>query len=144
MRPLFAVLLLAATTLAQTTPLRPTYEEFLSRIRYPYRAAPEQQRRIEHAARVVRLGWTEQQLLKLLGPPDYTAKWLHDVGRGRTKKAVLDEYWHYIYSMDGPSRPEYPGRLLIIGLSNRSKPHRAIQVDGNDIPGLKPQGVPKT
>ena len=124
-------------------PPRPTYDEFFSRITYPYRAAPEQRSRIERAARVVRLGWTESQILKLLGPPDYKAKWLHDVGRGRRKRAVLDEYWHHIHSMEEPSSPAAPGRLLIIGLSNGSKPRRVIQVDGVDIPGLKPQGVPE-
>lgn len=125
-------------------PPRPTYEEFFSRIRYPYHATPEQQRRIERTARLVRLGWTEARLVKLLGPPDYKAQWFHNVGRGHTKETVLDEYWHYIYSMDGPSRPEEPGRLLVIGLSNRSKPRRVIQVDGNEIPGLKRLGVPKS
>lgn len=124
-------------------PPRPTYDEFFSRINYPYRAAPEQRRRIERAGRVVRIGWTEPQILKLLGPPDYKAKWLHDVGRGSRKRTVLDEYWHYIHSMDEPSRYDAPGRLFIIGLSNGSKPRRVIQVDGVDIPGLKPQGVPE-
>lgn len=125
-------------------PPRPTYDEFFSRLRYPYHAAPEQQRRLERAARILRVGWTEPQVLKLLGPPDYKATWLHDVGRGRKRKTVVDEYWHYIYAMEAPSRPEEPGRLLIIGLSNRSKPRRVIQVDGNEIPGLKLQNVPKT
>ncbi len=161
MRAFILLLLFACTAVAQTTlpPLptvpipeidyyvaglpRPTYEEFFSRITYPYRATPERQARIERAARAMRLGWTEPQVRKLLGPPDYKAKWLHDVGRGKRKKTVLDEYWHYIHSMDQPSRYDAPGRLLVIGLSNRSKPRRVIQVDGVDIPGLKAQGVPE-
>ncbi len=125
-------------------PPRPRYEEFFSRIRYPYHTTAEQKQRIERAARILRVGWTEAQVLKLLGPPDYKATWLHDVGRGRRKKTVLDEYWHYIYAMKEPSRPDELGRLLIIGLTNRSKPRRVIQVDGNELPGLKPQNVPKT
>ncbi|MGI8570287.1 MAG: hypothetical protein ACR2KT_15175 [Methylocella sp.] len=125
-------------------PPHPTYKEFFAGVRYPYHAAPEQQRRIERAARILRVGWTEAQVLELLGPPDYKARWLHDVGQGRKKKTVVDEYWQYIYSMEEASRPEEPGRLLIIGLSNRSTPRMVIQVDGNDIPGLKPQNVPKT
>ena len=123
-------------------PPRPTFDEFFSRIRYPYRAAPEQQRRIERAARALRVGLTEPQVLKLLGPPDYKAKWVHDVARGGRYKTVLDEYWHYIYSMDEPPRHDAPARGLIIGLSNGSKPRRVIQVDGVGIPGLKRQNVP--
>ena len=122
----------------------PTYDEFFARVRYPYHAAPEQQRRIERAAHILRVGSTEPQVLKLLGAPDYKAGWIHDVRRRGTKKTVLDEYWHYVCAIKEPSRPDQPGRIFIIGLSNRSKPRRVIQVDGNEIPGLKRQNVPKT
>ena len=87
----------------------PTYDEFFARVRYPYHAAPEQQRRIERAAHILRVGSTEPQVLKLLGAPDYKAGWIHDVRRRGTKKTVLDEYWHYVYAIKEPSRPDdYP------------------------------------
>jgi hypothetical protein len=136
----------AAVTLAQSPlpvpSLHPSYDDFFSRLRYPYHAAAEQQRRIERAARILRVGWTEQQVLTLLGPPDYKGSWLHDVGKAGKTRTTLDEYWHYVYSMEQKSSYDHPGRILVIGLSNGSKPRRVIQVDG-DVPGLKPQNVPK-
>jgi len=145
---LFVVATVAAATFGQSAPSsqspRPSYDDFFSRVRYPYHAAPERRRSIEQAARVLRVGWTEQQVLTQLGPPDYKAGWLHDVGKGSKKKTVGDEYWHYVHSMEQQRSPDQPGRLLIIGFSNRSTPRRVIQVDGNELPGLKRQNVPKT
>ena len=145
---LFVVAAVAADMFAESAPSSqsacPSYADFFSRVHYPYHATPEQQRRIERAARILRVGWTEQQVLALLGPPDYKAGWVHDVGKGSKKKTVVDEYWHYVHSMEQQSSPDQPGRLLIIGFSNGSTPRRVIQVDGNEILGLKRQNVPKT
>jgi len=145
---LFVVTTVTAAAFAQSPPSasspRPSYDDFFSRVRYPYHAVPEQKRRIERAARILRVGWTEQQVLTLLGPPDYKAGWLHEVGKGSKKKTVVDEYWHYVHSMEQQASPDQPGRLLIIGFSNSAIPRLVIQVDGNEIPGLKPQNVPKT
>jgi hypothetical protein len=162
MRTFIVFLILAATAGAQTTtpqplptvpvpevdyyaagPPRPTHEEFLSRVRYPYRASDQQQRRIERAARKVRIGWSEQQVLEVLGPPDYKAPWVHDIGRGRSKKTVLDEVWHWVHTMEKPQRYDEPGRILIISLDNRSKPRRVIHVDGVGIPNLKRRNAPE-
>jgi hypothetical protein len=123
---------------------RPSYDDFFSSVHYPYHAALEQQRRIERAARILRVGWTEQQVLARLGPPDYKTGSSVYRHHAPSEKTVVDQYWHYVHSMEQQPSPDQPGRLLIIGFSNGSTPRRVVQVDGNEIPGLKPQNVPKT
>jgi hypothetical protein len=60
-------------------PPHPTHDEFFSRITYPYHAPPEQQHRIERAARVLHIGSNEPQVIKLLGEPNYKAPWYHAI-----------------------------------------------------------------
>jgi hypothetical protein len=106
-------------------PPHPTYDEFFSAITYPYRASTDRQRRIEHAARIIRVGYTEPQILRLLGQPDYKIPAYHHP-RGRF---VVDERWHYVHTMEQPPRSGRPGKMLIILLSNRSNPRGVIVVD---------------
>ena len=108
-------------------PPHPTFDEFFSRVRYPYHAPADRQRRIEHAARVIQTGYTERQILHLLGQPDYKAPAYHFTQP--PERFVADEVWHYVHTIKQPPRYDRPGKMLLIMLSNRSKPRRVIEID---------------
>jgi hypothetical protein len=109
-------------------PPHPTYYEFFSGVAYPYRASTDRQRRIEHAARVIRIDYTEPKILKLVGRPDYKVPALHFICC--PQRFVADERWHYVHTIEQPLRNDRPpGKMLIILLSNRSKPRNVIGID---------------
>jgi hypothetical protein len=109
-------------------PPHPTYDEFFSGITFPYHASADRQRRIEHAARLIRIGYTEPQILKLLGQPDYNVPAYHFICC--PQRCVLDERWHYVHMIEQPLQNDrVPGKMLIILLSNRSKPRKVIVID---------------
>ena len=108
-------------------PPHPTRDDFFSHITYPYHASADRQRRIEHAARVIRVGYTESQILDLLGQPDYKAPAYHFISP--PQRFVADEVWHYVHTIEQPPRYDRPGKMLLVMLSNRSKPRRVIRVD---------------
>jgi hypothetical protein len=105
----------------------PTYNEFFSGIIFPYHAPADRQRRIEHAARAIRIGYTEPQILRLLGQPDYKAPAYHFIYP--PQRFVADEVWHYVHTIEQPPRYDHPGKMLVIMLSNRSKPRKVIHID---------------
>ena len=109
------------------SPPHPTHDEFFSHITYPYRASAERQSRIEHAARVIRIGCTEPQLLQLLGQPDYKIPTYHFIYP--PQRFVADEAWLYVHTIEQPSRVQWAGKALRVLLSNRSKPRKVIVVD---------------
>jgi len=108
-------------------PPHPTRDEFFSHLTYPYHATADRQRRIEDAARVIQTGKTELQILDLLGQPDYKAPAYHFIDS--PQRFVADEVWHYVHTIEQPPRYDRPGKMLLIMLSNRSKPRRVIEID---------------
>jgi hypothetical protein len=108
-------------------PPHPTHDEFFSHITYPYHASAERQRRIEHAARVIRVGYTEPQILHLLGQPDYKMATYHFIDP--PQRFVADEVWLYVHTIEQPSRANWHGKALRVLLSNRLKPRKVTVVD---------------
>ncbi len=111
--------------------VRPTIDDFRAHITYPYHASPERTAQLERAARTLRKGMTEAEVLRIAGAADYKARWFYppDTLRG--------EVWHYVHTWDRPIEPDYHGKMLTVTLDERGRPRILLDFDATDF-GVKP------
>jgi len=103
----------------------PTIDDFRATIGYPYHAPPARAARIERAARDIRKGMTEAEVLRIAGPPDYKAPWVYHTLRG--------EVWYYVHTWEHSIEPGYHGKMVTIRLDGRVRPRIVFSVDATDF-----------
>src|SRR5688500_9841806 len=95
----FFTLTFGCATREHTPPrnlVRPTINDCRADIRYPYYAPVARRQQIERGAQMLRKGMTEAEVLQIMGPADYKARWFYppDTLRG--------EIWHYVHTWEQP------------------------------------------
>lgn len=124
------------STTAQAV-VEPTVEQFMAHLSYPYRAPRPRRLKIERAAKELRVGATEEEVLAMLGQPDFRAPYM----RGRKHRLqAYAEVWCYVHTWvrqtpwvrqtTPPEPPSYwnHGKGLGIELTNESKPRVVVRV----------------
>jgi hypothetical protein len=111
--------------------VRPTIDDFRAQIHYPYHAPVARQQRMERAAHLLCKGMTEAEVLQVIGPPDYKARWFYppDTLRG--------EVWEYVYTWERPIDPFYHGKMISLTLDETVRPRRLLYLDAVDF-GVRP------
>jgi hypothetical protein len=110
--------------------VRPTIDDFRAHIRYPYYAPVAHQQQMARGAHMLHKGMTEAQVLEIMGPPDYKARWFNppDAHRG--------EVWHYVHTWERDIEPGYHGKMVILILDERVRPRTLRYFDATDF-GVK-------
>ena len=75
-------------------------------------------------------GMTEAEVLQIMGPADYKARWFYppDTLRG--------EVWHYVHTWKHPIGPDDHGKMVTITLDERVRPRTLLDFDATDL-GVK-------
>lgn len=107
--------------------VRPTIDDFRAHISYPYHAPTARQQQIERGAHILHKGMTEAEVLRIMGPPDYKARWFYppDTLRG--------EIWHYVHTWERAIMPDYHGRMVTITLDETVRPRTLLDFDADDF-----------
>lgn len=107
---------------------RPRMDDFVARIRFPYRAPPDRRAWIERAFRVLKVGTTEAEVLSMIGEPDYKAPYNMTTTRNGSARAEA-EVWHYVVLWNHLPLPKDSGTMLILTLRNSSVPRKVVRID---------------
>jgi hypothetical protein len=107
--------------------VRPTIDDFRAHIRYPYYAPVARQQQLTRGVHMLRKGMAEAEVLQIMGPPDYKARWFYPVD------TLRGEVWEYVHTWERPIEPDYHGKMVSLTLDETVRPRTLLDFDGSDF-----------